>query len=821
MRVPLSWLKDFVEILMPLDDLLHRMIMAGLEVANVEHIGDTWQRDKLFVGEVLEIKPHPHAERLVLAVVEYGQGTPQTVVTGAPNLRPGGRGQKVAFAVEGAELLDGHSATPQKQILKRTTIRGVESAGMVCSEKELGLSDDHTGVIILDPGAPVGRPLQDVLGDTVLDVELTPNLAYANCVIGLAREVAALTGQPLRSWRPDDARLAASLSATTPYVTVRSAEPQLCPRYSAALIENITLQPAPAWMQRRLLLAGMRPINNIVDITNYCMLEMGQPLHAFDYETLQLQGGIVVRRAAPGERLQTLDGTARALSEDILLITDDSGPIAIAGVMGGATTEVSERTRHILLESANFSSISIRRTSQALRLASEAAQRFGRGVDSALTLPALVRASHLMEELGGGTMHAEVADTYPQPPRPRRITLRAAEVKRVLGMDFSVQTMQRILAALAFQCTPRLGDGDPRLEVEVPSHRLDVLIAADLIEDIARIHGYEAIPLTLIKDVLPPQRSQPLLIGIEQTRNILVGCGLTEIISYGLTSLDSVSRAQVDAPPVEASAYIRLANPISQEREFLRQSLLPSMLETLRTNRRYRQRMALFEIGRVYLPQPGAELPLEQRRLAIALTGPVLPASWYDGEAPPQFGFAHLKGIVETLVQRLHVPGVRLVAAPHPSLHPARSAALQLAGAALGVLGEAHPQVCERFDVPEHVVVLLELDLDMLLAHRQPRRYERISRFPAALQDMALVVDADIPAQTVEETLRAAGGGLLRHVELFDLYQGEQIPAGKKSLAYALTFQAEDRSLTEDEVLQLYQRIQQHAAATLGAELRR
>jgi phenylalanyl-tRNA synthetase beta chain len=418
-------------------------------------------------------------------------------------------------------------------------------------------------------------------------------------------------------------------------------------------------------------------------------------------------------------------------------------------------------------------------------------------------------------------MHADIADTYPQPPRARRITLRAAEVKRILGMSFRVETMQRILSALAFQCTPHIDDGDPRLEVEVPSHRLDVSIAADVIEDIARIHGYEAIPLTLIKDVLPPQRSQPLLAGIEQTRDILVGCGLTEIISYGLTSLDSVSRAQVDGPSVEAAAYIKLANPISQEREFLRQSLLPSMLETLRTNSRYRQRMALFEIGRVYLPQPGEELPLEQRRLAIALTGPVLPASWYDGEAPPHFGFAHLKGIVETLVQRLHVPDVRVVAAPHPSMHPARSAVLQLAGAALGTMGEAHPQVCERFDVPEQAVALLELNLDMLLVHCQPRRYQRISRFPAALQDMALVVDADIPAQTVEETLRAAGGGLLRHVELFDLYQGEQIPAGKKSLAYALTFQAEDRSLTEDEVLQLYQRIQQHAAATLGAELRR
>jgi phenylalanyl-tRNA synthetase beta chain len=324
-----------------------------------------------------------------------------------------------------------------------------------------------------------------------------------------------------------------------------------------------------------------------------------------------------------------------------------------------------------------------------------------------------------------------------------------------------------------------------------------------------------------MQDGLPPQRSQPLLAGLERTRDILAGCGLTEILSYSLTSLDSVNRARLDGPPVQASTYIRVANPISQEREFLRQSLLPSMLETLRTNSRYRQRMALFEIGRVYLPLPEAELPLEQRRLAMALTGPVLPASWYDGEAPPYFGFAHLKGIVEALVQRLSVPGVRFNAASHPSLHPARTAALSLGSAALGMLGEAHPQVCERFDLPEQPVALLELDLDLLLASRQPRRYQRISRFPAVLEDIALVVDADLPAQTVEDTIRAAGGELLRHAELFDLYQGEQIAPGKKSLAYALTFQAEDRSLTEDEVLQLYQRIQQHAAATLGAEPRR
>jgi phenylalanyl-tRNA synthetase beta chain len=820
MRVPLSWLKEFVDITPPLEALEHRLMMAGIEVSKVEHIGADWQRDRLFVGEVLEVKPHPNADRLVLATVEYGRGAPQTVVTGAPNIRPGERGQKVAFALEGARLLDGYSATPQWQTLTRTTIRGVESAGMVCSEKELGLSDDHTGIVLLDPEAPVGTPLPDVLGDTVFEIELTPNLARVNCVLGLAREIAALTGQPLRAGLPREPLAAGPYTATTSYVTVASADPQLCARYSAALIDNITIRPSPPWLQWRLRLAGMRPINNIVDITNYCMLELGQPLHAFDYDTLQLGRGIVVRRARPGERMQTLDGVERALTEEMLLITDDSGPIALAGVMGGATTEVSAHTRRIFLESANFNFVNIRRTAQALRLSSEAAQRFGRGVDSALTIAALLRAARLMETLGGGTLHPAIADTYPAPPPPRHITLRPSEVRRILGMDFSVEALQRILTSLEFGCSTRSDAAGPYLDVAVPSYRLDVSIPADLIEDIARVHSYDAIPLTLIKDVLPPQRSQPQLAGVEQTRDILVGCGLTEVVSYGLTSLDSIRQAQVDGPPVLPEAYIRLANPISQEREFLRQSLLPSMLETLRTNSRYRQRMALFEIGRVYLPQPGEDLPLEPRRLAIALVGPVLPASWYDPEEPPHLGWAHLKGIVETLVQRLNVSGVDFAPTSHPTLHPARAAILSLAGNPLGIAGEVHPVVCEQFDLPKQMVALLELDLDLLLAARQPRRYQRISRFPAVLEDIALVVDADLPAQAVEEAIRVAGGELLGQVELFDVYQGEQIPPGKKSLAYALTFQAEDRGLTEDEVLVLYQRIQQHTAATLGAQPR-
>lgn len=821
MRVPLSWLKDYVDITLSIDDLVHRMTMAGLEVASVEQVGRDWQRDKLVVGEVVEVKPHPDADRLVLAVVAYGQDAPQTVVTGAPNLRPGDCGQKVAFAIEGAKLWDAYSEEPRMRTLKRARIRGVESSGMVCSEKELGLSDEHTGVLILDPQAPVGEPLQDVLGDTVLDIDLTPNLARAACIVGMAREVAALTGQPLRQpWPPADALLTGSFAAQTTYVTVTSANAELCPRYSAALIENVTIAPSPAWMQRRLQLAGMRPINNIVDITNYCMFETGQPLHAFDYETLVLDGGIVVRTAQTGERLRTLDDVERVLAPEMLLITDASGPIALAGVMGGATTEVSENTRHILLESANFNFINIRRTSQQLRLASEAAQRFGRGIDSELTLPALVRAGRLMEELSGGVLHPEIADTYPQPSPAKTIMLRPAEVRRSLGMDLSSDDIARMLSALEFTCTTHAQDGDAYLEVGVPGYRLDVAIAADLIEEVARMHGYDNIPLTLINDVLPPQRSQPVLEGLEQSRDILVGCGLTEIMSYAMTSLDSIDRAGLDSPAAKPEDYVRVANPISQEREFLRQTLLPSMFETLRSNSRYRQRMLLFEIGRVYLPQLDEDLPSEQRWLSMALTGTVQPASWHQGDEAPKLGFTHLKGVLETLAQRLNVPHLQVRDATHPSFAPGRTASIELDGEVLGIAGEVHPQVCERFDLPEQPVAMLELNLDLLLAHRQPRRYQTISRFPAVLEDMALVVDADTPAQAVEAAIREAGGDLLRHVELFDLYQGEPIAAGQKSLAYALTFQADDRSLTEDEIRTIYQRIQGHAATALGAQPR-
>jgi phenylalanyl-tRNA synthetase beta chain len=457
MRVSIGWLKDYVDITIPLDELGERLTLAGLEVGSVDRIGDWWDRQKLVVGEVLEVRPHPNADRLVLADVRYGADEIEQCVTGAPNLFPyKGRGPvslKVAFAMEGAELYDGHKEGFVKTRLKRTVIRGVPSRAMICSEKELGISEEHEGIMLLPNDAPVGVPLTDYLGDTVLDLDLTPNLARCFSLIGVAREVAALTGARLRypstDWQTDGP-LAGDLAR------VEIEDPGLSARYTATIIKDVGIGPAPQWMQDRVRRAGMRPISNIVDITNYVMLEWGQPLHAFDYDKLvaRSRGGrptIIIRRARPGEMMTTLDGVHRVFDEDTLLICDTAGPIAVAGVMGGLETEIDDNTRSILLESANFDYISIRRTTQALKLPSEASLRFGKGIHPSLTEPAARRASELMRQLAAGTIAQGMVDAYPAKPGPVVIDLTTAEVECNLGVRFRLEEMVSILESLEFQ----------------------------------------------------------------------------------------------------------------------------------------------------------------------------------------------------------------------------------------------------------------------------------------------------------------------------------------------------------------------------------
>ncbi|UCD72365.1 MAG: phenylalanine--tRNA ligase subunit beta, partial [Syntrophobacterales bacterium] len=527
MKVPISWLRDYVDITMDIEELAERMTLAGLEVASIERIGSQWDREKVFVGEVLKVEKHPNADRLTVVSADYGAGKPMNVVTGAPNLKVGQQGQKVAFAIAGARLIDGYSKELRYITLKPSNIRGIPSEGMVCSEKELGLSDDHTGILLLDEDAPVGTPLMEYMGDIVLDLDLTPNLARCFCIIGVAREVSALTRQKLRLEMPEMEALGEPIQGQ---VEIEIADPDLCSRYSATLIRGIKIGPSPNWMQRRLLLSGMRPINNIVDITNYVMLEWGQPLHAFDYDALNNRKGkvgssdgelpvIIVRRAKAGETMITLDGIQRDLTEDMLLITDGGGPVAIAGVMGGFESEVTERTKNILLEAASFNLINNRRTSQALRLYSEASARFGRGVPASMTIPAAKKATELMRQLGGGTITEGIADVYPVKQEQRVVEINAQEVERIAGIRIGDEAITEILESLDFRCEKK---GDIICGT-VPDHRLDISLPADLVEEVARIYGYDRIPATLMGDELPFQERNESLEQEEFVRDVMVG----------------------------------------------------------------------------------------------------------------------------------------------------------------------------------------------------------------------------------------------------------------------------------------------------------
>ena len=820
MKVPLSWLKDYVRWDLSVDELAKRLTLGGLEVASIQRVGEEWDPTKIFVGQVVGVRPHPNADRLVLVTVDYGQGDPLEVVTGAPNLRVGDAGQKVVFAIVGARLIDPYADALQYKTLKKTKIRGISSEGMVCSEKELGISEEHSGILILPDDAPVGMPFAEYWGDVVLDLDLTPNLGRCFSIVGVAREVAALTGGEFKAPEP---RVLAAGEPIAGQIEIVIEDPDLGPRYSAALIKGVRIGPSPLWMQRRLILAGMRPINNIVDITNYVMLELGQPLHAFDYRRLRPRapGGpptIIVRRAKEGERMTTLDGVERTFTRDMLLITDGGGPVAVAGVMGGLESEVSEATVDILLEAANFEFISIRRTSQALKIPSEAATRFSRGVDPELTLVALRRACELMRTLAGGTVARGFADAYPNVAPRKVIAFSISEVKRLLGIELPAQEVARILESLGFVC--QIVQEGKVVRTTVPSFRLDVSMAADLVEEVARIYGYDRLPTTLIEEQMPAQARALDFELEEKVRDILVGCGLTEVITYSLTNLESIAKLTPDGEMPSPDGYVRLANPLSRENEYLRQTLLNTTLETVAKNLRFVDRVAIFEIAHVYLPREGQELPDEPRRLSIALTGPREARSWLTNESAP-LDFYDLKGILETLCARLGIAGVRYAPSEHPTFHPGRVASLGLDGESLGVFGEVHPLVRTHFDLEEGAVFLAELDLEKLLAAAQLlRRFAPISRMPVLKIDLAVVVDEAVPADAVAEAIRESGGTLLVNLVLFDIYRGEQVGAGKKSLAYSLTFQAPDKTLRTEQVTRLRDRIVGALEKQYGAQIR-
>lgn len=830
MKVVWSWLKDYVDLAgVSPDELAERWTLAGLEVEGIEKIGDWWDRERLLVGQVVRVLPHPNADRLVLADVDYGAGEPHRVVTGAPNLlylREAGeleRPLKVVFAREGVTLYDGHAEGWVWMTLKGRPVRGVMSDAMVCSAKEIGLSEDHDGILLLPDDSPVGASLVDVLGDTVIEVAVLANMARCLSLVGVARESAAILERPFRAPEPALARAATALGELGELgelVAVAIDDPDLCPRYTARVIRDVQVGPSPAWLARRLTLAGMRPISNVVDITNYVMLEWGQPLHAFDHDALVARAGggrpqITVRRARPGEGMTSLDGVQRSFDADTLLITDAAGPLAIAGVMGGAQTEVTGATTNLLLEAAAFDLINVRRTSKAQKLMSESALRFGRGVPPVLAETGSLRAAELLAELAGGRVVAGSVDAYPRPQEPVTVSLPAGEIRRLLGLYIAPETAAEILRRLEFTVQPQPDGG---LVATVPLHRLDVGHGVDLVEEVARIHGYDQLPETLLADPLPPQRENPRLALEETTRDALVAAGLQEIVSYRLVS---AAREALLVPEraVDASGYVTLANPISPERAVLRRSILTGLLEAALRNIHQAERVALFEVGHVYHALPGA-LPDEPERLGLLLTGAATIASWRR-DTTRTLDFYDAKGAVAGLLAHLG-QDVTWQPGQHPSLHPGRTAELLLPdGRSLGHVGELHPAVSAAWDLGEAPVAVADLDLEALLAQGEARRvFQPFSSYPAVREDLAVVVDEALPAEAVASVIRRAGGKLLVELTLFDVYRGAQVGAGKKSLAWALAFQAPDKTLTGEAVTGLRTRISKALERELGGEIR-
>ena len=856
MKLPISWLKDFIDLKgLPVEEIARELTLAGLEVGEITYAGlpipeleagqphefrtrgIAWDRDKIIVAEVRQVKPHPNADRLTLLDLYDGQEQ-HTVLTGAPNIfHLKGQGKlakplKVAYAREGATLYDGHADGLQLMTLKRAKIRGVESFSMACSEKELGISEDHEGIILLDADAPVGKPLADYMGDAVLDIDILPNMARNANVLGVARELAALTGRKLIQPRP---AYRTSGLAVKPLVSIQITEPELNPRFVLGLIRDVRMGPSPYEVQRRLKLAGMRPINSIVDATNYAMLELGQPLHAFDFDALQKRAArgrikIITRSAKEGEVLETLDGVRRTLSPLNVLVCDETGPLSIAGVMGGMESEVTESTKNVLLEGAAWNFINIRRTARQHNLPSEASFRFSRGVHPALALTGVQRGLQYMSLWSGGSVAPGLVDEYRLKPRAVSVSFTPVDVRRLLGIELRPEEIVSRLQALEFKCklqappkrgkTKGGGKGalpSTRITVTAPPHRLDIgeriIGLADVMEEIARMVGYDRIPSTNMADALPPQIGNPIHEWEERLRDLLSTLGFEEVVSYRLTSPEQEAKLGV------SGGHLRIANPVAPERSVLRRSLLASVLDDLERNVRWSESLAFFEIGPVFEPA-GNDLPREHRRLALAMTGLRHAAAWDAAEASA-YDFYDLKGRLELMLRGLRLSAVSFTAAPAVKhLHPGKAAEITVQGRSVGALGELHPLTRERYDLGQSAVLVAEVDLDALRLIEVSYQIAPVAEFPPVLEDIAIIVDESVPAARIEALIREAGGTALVNVRLFDVYRGGQIGAGKKSLAYGLTYQAADKTLTDGEAAAVRNRVVQHLEQELGATLR-
>ncbi len=805
MIVTHSWLKEFVDFDFDADELAHRLTMAGLEVDAVDKLGEGF--DSVIVARLRSVSPHPDADRLTVCEVDKGTDTVQ-VVCGAKNHK---QGDLVALAQVGSGL-------PGDFKIKKSKIRGQVSMGMLCSEKELGLAEDSAGIMILPENLPLGQPVFQALGlkDVRYEIGLTPNRPDCLSVVGVAREIAAMVGRemhlPVNNLPEDVAEIADQAS-------VLVEDPDYCPRYAARLVRSVKIGPSPSWLVRRLEALGMRSINNVVDVTNYVMMELGHPLHAFDFNELR-EGRIIVKRAREGQSFTTLDSQSRDLKSSDLVICDAGGPVALAGIMGGENSEVQESTTDILLECAYFQPTAIRRTSKRLGIHTESSHRFERGADVNMVPRALDRAAALLHEIASGKVAKGRIDIYPKKIRQRRIQLSLRRTNDLLGLDLDLLEVQRLLRSIELD-TKIVSErsGVESLAVAVPTFRPDLEREVDLIEDVARLNGYDRIATTMPAGRMVCHRTPVRRRTQRELRNAMAAAGFSEIINYSFNSPDVLDKILLD-PKDERRRQVRLLNPLSEDQAVMRTTLVPSLLETVVKNLAYRSGdLRLFELRPTFHPLAGEELPEEKLRLCAALCGRRHPLSW--SQSNEQVDFYDIKGVVEEVCGHFGVSSMSWDSAgSEPYLHPGKSCAIISDGAALGVLGEVHPTVLANFEI-DRPVFLLDLNVDTLVSKRRDfDGFKPLSRFPDVYRDSALLVDENVPAQTILDVIEHGKARDVEEVILFDIYRGANIPEGKKSVAVRIRYRSAEKTLTDAEISKIHEKILASLKKQIGAEIR-
>lgn len=810
MQVSIKWLKDYIDFTETPEQLADKLTMAGIPVENVVDPGEGLE--KVVTGRIEKLEPHQNSDHLQICTMNVGLAENIIIVTGAQNVA---EGQVVPVAMVGAHLPNGMKISKGK-------LRGVASNGMLCSAQELKLDleklpeEQKTGIFILPSDTPVGIPAKDVLGlnDVVLEFELTANRADCFSVFGLVREIAAITGNKphfpeIKVNEDDNTKL-------NDIFSVEIADPDLCSRFSTRMLKNVKIGPSPEWMQQRLEGAGIRSINNVVDVTNFVMIELGHPMHAYDYDKITGKK-LIARRAIEGEELHTLDDTSRKAKGEMLVIADSEKAAGLAGIMGGFETEITDTTTTVVLESADFYGPCIRRTARACGLSSEASGRFERGVDSETTIKALDRAAQLLQEMGACTVCEGIVDVYPNPKQANYVTFTPEQINNHLGTNIAKDVMLNIITSVGFDVTK---DENDEITVKVPSWRNDVTCMADISEEIARLHGFDKIKSTLPNGVSMQGTQSAKQTFIDKVKASLSSQGLYETISFALTNEETFNKLNIpqDSPLRKA---VPIMNPLSDEYPLVRTTLLSSIFDNLARNlARKNDDVALFEVGSVFFPKalPVTELPDEVVKIAGAITGRRNAQGW--NQANDMVDFYDAKGIIEELLANLRVTRYTVEAGTHYAMHPGKTALFKKGRDVIATVGEVHPAVLSAYGITKPVYIF-ELDATTVMKYMaKDLKYKALPKYPATSRDLAMLVDVDVNAADIEKAMTKAAGQNLTQITLFDVYTGKQVEDGKKSLAFSLTFQSNDKTLTDAEIDPAIEKIVAKLQKDFNANLR-